>query len=145
MSFFDILQLGSSGLAAQRLRQEVISANIANVSTTRTPQGGPYVRKDVLFGTARVTCRFSDLLASQIDDGLRGVRVIKIIEDESPPIRRYEPDHPDADAQGYVSYPNINVIEEMVNMLEATRAYQANLNVINAAKSMALGAIDLGR
>ena len=114
MSFFNILNVGSSGLTSQRIRQEIISSNIANASTTRT--------------------------AEQI-----GVKVAEIIKDQAPPEKRFQPNHPDADADGYVSYPNVNVIEEMINMVEATRSYEANLSVINSTKSMALGAIDLGR
>ena len=145
MSFFDILRIGSSGLSAQRIRQEIISSNVANASTTRTEDGGPYVRKDVVFAPSRVSADFSDYLASYLDDGLRGVRVSEIIEDERPFLRRFMPNHPDADEDGYVSFPNISVIEEMVNLVEATRSYEANLAVMNATKSMVVGAIDLGR
>lgn len=144
MSFFDILNIGSSGLAAQRIRQEVISSNIANASTTRTPEGGPYVRKHVIFRTANVTSEFGEMLSSLTDDGLRGVKVVEITQDDRPPEQRFEPNHPDADADGNVSYPNINIIAEMVNMVEATRSYEANLAVMNATKLMALRAIDLG-
>lgn len=145
MSIFDILDIGSSGLAAQRIRQEMISSNLANASTTRTPDGGPYVRKDVVFTSSRLSSQFADVLSSTLNDGLRGVRVSEVVEDNSPPQRRFQPNHPDADVSGYVSYPNINLIEEMVNMVEATRSYEANLSIMNATKSMALGAIDLGR
>lgn len=143
MSIFDILDIGSSGLAAQRIRQEIISSNLANASTTRTAEGGPYVKKDVVFTASKLG--FADALSSAMDDGLRGVRVSEIIEDERAPQKRFQPGHPDADSEGYVSYPNINVIEEMVNMVEATRSYEANLSIMNATKSMAQGAIELGR
>ncbi|MBN1593356.1 MAG: flagellar basal body rod protein FlgC [Candidatus Coatesbacteria bacterium] len=145
MSIFDILDIGSSGLAAQRLRQEIISSNIANASTTRTPDGGPYVRKDVVFQTSNATAKFGEIFSSLVDDGLRGVRVSEVIEDESPGQKRFQPNHPDADAEGYVLFPNVNPISEMVNMVEATRSYEANLSVMNASKSMAIKAIDLGR
>ena len=145
MSIFDILEVGSSGLAAQRMRQEIISSNIANASTTRTPDGGPYVRKDVVFETANVTSKFGEIFAGLTDNGLRGVRVSEILQDNRPAQKRFQPNHPDADADGYVRYPNVNIIAEMVNMVEATRSYEANLTIMNASKSMALRAIDLGR
>ena len=145
MSFLDILRIGSSGLSAQRIRQEIISSNVANASTTRTEDGKPYVRKDVVFAPSRVSADFNDYLTSYLDGGLQGVRVSEIIEDERPFVRRFMPNHPDADGEGYVSFPNVNVIEEMVNLVEATRSYEANLSVMNATKSMAVGAIDLGK
>ncbi len=145
MSIFDILDVGSSGLAAQRMRQEIISSNIANASTTRTPDGGPYVRKDVVFETANVTSKFGEVLSALTDNGLRGVQVSEILQDNQPPQRRFQPNHPDADADGYVRYPNVNIIAEMVNMVEATRSYEANLTIMNASKSMALRAIELGK
>lgn len=145
MSIFDILDVGSSGLAAQRMRQEIISSNIANASTTRTPDGGPYVRKDVVFETANVTSKFGEIFSALTDSGLRGVRVSEILQDNRPAQKRFQPNHPDADTDGYVRYPNVNIIAEMVNMVEATRSYEANLTIMNASKSMALRAIDLGR
>jgi flagellar basal-body rod protein FlgC len=144
MSFFNILSVGSSGLTSQRIRQEIISSNIANASTTRTAEGGPYVRKDVVFRSANVSSKFGDVLASHLGREQIGVKVAEIIKDQAPPEKRFQPNHPDADAEGFVSYPNVNVIEEMINMVEATRSYEANLSVINSTKSMALGAIDLG-
>jgi len=145
MSIFDILDVGSSGLAAQRMRQETISSNIANASTTRTPDGGPYVRKDVVFETANVTSKFGQIFSALTDNGLRGVRVAQVLKDNQPAQKRFQPNHPDADAEGYVRYPNINMISEMVNMVEATRSYEANLTIMNASKSMALRAIELGK
>ena len=145
MSIFDILDVGSSGLAAQRMRLEMISSNIANASTTRTPDGGPYVRKDVVFETANVTSKFGEIFSALTDSGLRGVRVSEILQDNRPAQKRFQPNHPDADTDGYVRYPNVNIIAEMVNMVEATRSYEANLTIMNASKSMALRAIDLGR
>jgi len=145
MSIFDILDVGSSGLAAQRMRLEMISSNIANASTTRTPDGGPYVRKDVVFETANVTSTFGEIFSGLTDNGLRGVRVSEILQDNRPAQRRFQPNHPDADAHGYVRYPNVNIIAEMVNMVEATRSYEANLTIMNASKSMALRAIGLGK
>ncbi|MBN2209351.1 MAG: flagellar basal body rod protein FlgC [Candidatus Coatesbacteria bacterium] len=145
MSLFDVLDVSSSGLTAQRMRLETISSNIANASTTRTPEGGPYARQDIVFKTADVTSKFGDVFSALTDDGLRGVQVSEILEDTKPPQLRFEPNHPDADADGYVRYPNINIITEMVNMVEATRSYEANLTMMNASKSLALQAIDLGK
>lgn len=145
MSFFDILDIGSSGLAAQRMRQEVISSNIANASTTRTPEGGPYVRKDVVFRTSDITSKFGEIFSSLTDDGLRGVKVSEVLEDDRPAQKRFQPNHPDADPDGYVRYPNVNMIAEMVNMVEATRSYEANLSIMNASKTMAVRAIELGK
>jgi len=151
MSLFDVLDVSSSGLTAQRMRLETISSNIANASTTRTPAGGPYARQDIVFKTADVTSKggsqsaFGDVFSALSDEGPQGVQVSEILEDKQAPQLRFEPNHPDADADGYVHYPNINIITEMVNMVEATRSYEANLTMMNASKSLALQAIDLGK
>ncbi|PLX69232.1 MAG: flagellar basal body rod protein FlgC [Denitrovibrio sp.] len=133
MSFFDILGVASTGMSAQRIRLSSISANLANTHTTRTDSGGPYQRQDVVF--------------KQIMDGelKGGVKVTEVIKDEKPPILKYEPGHPDADEAGYVAYPNINPIEEMVNMLETTKSYEANTTVLSTAKQLAMKALELGK
>lgn len=133
MSFFDIMELSSTGLSAQRIRINTISANLANAETTRTEDGGPYKRKDVLF--------------KQVMEGALagGVKVDKIVEDEKPPVLKFQPDHPDANEEGYVAYPNINPIEEMVNLLEASKSYEANVTVLNTAKQLALRSLEIGR
>jgi flagellar basal-body rod protein FlgC len=133
MGFMHIMDVSATGLSAQRIRIGSISSNLANAQTTRTEEGGPYKRKDVLF--------------EQIMKGEHagGVRVQKIVPDEKPPVLKYEPDHPDANEEGYVAYPNVNPIEEMVNMLEASKSYEANAMVFETAKQLALRALEIGR
>src|SRR5207302_8151306 len=111
---------------AQRKRAEVSSSNLANSQTTRTEEGGPYRRQDVVFQTMS----FKDSLGSAMDGGVAGVEVSDLVSDSHPFDRRYDPGHPDADAEGYVSYPNVNVMEEMANLVEASRSYEANIAAI---------------
>src|SRR5882724_5227922 len=139
MGLLDSMTIASQGMTAERTRLEVIASNLANANTTRTPEGGPYRRRDVIFSTTDIQSGFS----SELDRASHGVEVQEIVPDNSQPVRRYEPGHPDADAQGYVSMPNINPLEETVNMMTATRAYQSNLTVFNAAKDMARATIDI--
>lgn len=145
MDFLDSLTISSSGLSAQRVRMNVISSNLANINTTRTTQGGPYQRKDVVFAASPVNRTFQDVLQSQFAQKLPGVEVAGVIPDQRPPLMRFDPQHPDADEQGYVAMPNINLMEEMVNMISATRSYEANVAAINATKNMALKALEIGR
>ncbi len=144
MDFLTSMQIGASGLTAQRQRMDAIASNLANIETTRTPEGGPYKRKDVIF-TALPLDPFSVTLNDVLADQVRKVMVTEVVEDQSPPIMVYNPNHPDANRDGYVAMPNINLMEEMVNLINATRSFEANVQSINAAKSMALRAIDLGR
>lgn len=123
----------------------VISSNLANVQTTRTPEGGPYRRRDVVFAAAPLRSSFDEVFARTLDDGLAEVGVADIVIDGSPPKMVYDPNHPDSNASGYVAMPNINVIEEMVNMLSATRSYEANVTAIQSAKGMALKALEIAR
>jgi flagellar basal-body rod protein FlgC len=145
MDFFDALHISSSGLSAQRLRMNLISANLANINTTRTKTGGPYRRKDPVFATQLPTPSFRKVLADKQQEMLPEVKVIGIVEDPRSPITKYDPTHPDADGNGYVALPNINVVEEMVNMISASRSYEANVTAIKAAKEMALRALEIGR
>jgi len=145
MDFFDALHVSSSGLSAQRLRMNLISANLANMNTTRTKAGGPYRRKDPVFAAQAPGGSFREMLRSRQKEMLTKVAVIGIVEDSRAPIRRYDPKHPEADRNGYVSLPNINVMEEMVNMISATRSYEANVSAIKAAKAMALKALEIGQ
>ena len=147
MGFFNSLDIGASGLTAQRVRMDTISQNIANVNTTRTEDGTPYRRKDVLFEERSDSNSFSSMLSSASDklSNGQGVRVTKIIEDNSDFKKVYDPGHPYADADGYVSMPNVDVVTEMVNMISATRSYEANVTSINATKSMALKALEIGK
>ena len=147
MGYFDSLSIGASALTAQRLRMDTISQNLANVNTTRTENGTPYRRKLVIFEEKSPSSPFSDYLSESSKSMFvgQGVRVSKITEDATPFKRVYDPGHPDSDKDGYVQMPNIDVITEMVNMISATRAYEANVTSINTSKSMALKALDIGR
>ncbi len=135
MDIFKAFNISASALVAQKIRMNTIASNLANVNTTRTPEGGPYKRRDVVF---------TSFLIDEVK-ALEGVRVVDVVEDNSPPKVVYAPEHPDADENGFVKMPNINLIEEMVNMMMATRAYEANVNAFNITKSMYLKALELGR
>ena len=145
MNVFDALQVSSSGLSAQRLRLNLIAENIANVNTTSTYQGGPYVRQEPVFAAMQQSRSFQDLLDLQFRPQDAEVSVIDVIEDPRPPIIKYMPGHPDADQDGLVRLPNINIFEEMVNMIAAQRSYEANVTTVNAAKSMAMKALEIGK
>jgi flagellar basal-body rod protein FlgC len=123
------------------MRVEVSSSNLANSQTTRTPEGGPYRRKDVVFQTTP----FKESLGLAMDNSVDGVEVSDVLDDPRPFDRRYEPGHPDADAQGYVAYPNVNTLEEMTNLVEASRSYEANLSAIAIVKSMISRTLEIGR
>ncbi len=135
MNLFGMLEVSGSALGAERWRAEVVSANMANAETTRTPQGGAYRRQLVVF-RARPMPRFPMMLASLRHQVQPGVRVDRIVADASPMPSRYEPGHPDADSQGYVTYPNVNPVMEMTDLLSAVRAYQLNASAVQAAKNM---------
>jgi len=144
MNLFRVLDISGSALLAERLRAEVVSANLANAETTRTDTGGPYQRMHVVFG-ARPAARpnFGMTLASFADLHAEDVRVVNVVADQTPPVRRFEPGHPDADGQGYVSYPAINPAEEMVNLMGAARAYEMNAAAITSTKNMIQTAITI--
>lgn len=137
MGSFSSLDISASGLSAQRIRMDVIATNIANANATRTAQGGPYKRQEVVFA-ARMD-------QAGLDADTVGVDVPQIVTDPTPPRQVYDPGHPDADARGYVLMPNVNVVQEMVDMISATRAYEANVTAMNATKSMAAKALEIGR
>ncbi len=148
MSLFRSLITSASGLTAQRMRMDVISNNLANINTTRTENGEAYRRQVVLFAERQPS--FDALLAGDLNPSAspkvgHGVRVTAISVDQSELRRVYEPGHPDADAEGYVSYPNVNPVTEMVDMISASRAYEANVTAVNAAKAMAAKALEIGR
>jgi flagellar basal-body rod protein FlgC len=145
MDLYDALHTSSTGLAAQRLRMNLISANLANVNTTRTPEGGPYRRKEVVFEARSRGKSFRDVLQSRQNRQPADVQASRIIEDQRTPIVKFAPHHPDADEKGYVALPHINVMEEMVNMISATRSYEANITAVRAAKDMALKALEIGK
>lgn len=145
MDLFDALHTSSAGLSAQRLRMNLIAANLANVQTTRSAEGGPYRRREVVFAAAPGLPAFRDVLRARRDLRLPEVKAVEIFADPRPPVKKFDPQHPDADPQGYVAYPNVNVMEEMVNMMTATRSYEANIAAVRAAKEMALKALEIGR
>jgi len=145
MDFFDALNTSSAALSAQRLRMNLISGNLANVNTTRTAAGGPYRRKEAVFAAQPHNQSFNQVLADRQNNTIASVKVARVIEDRNPPVMKYDPRHPDADAKGYVAMPNINLMEEMVNMISATRGYEANVTALKAAKDMALKALEIGR
>lgn len=146
MGFLDSINISASALTAEKLRMDIISKNIANANTTRTANGTPYRRQVVVFEGAGNNVPFSQYLsdASKTMIG-SGVKVKGIVEDKSPFKLVYEPGNPDADENGYVKMPNVDVMTEMVNMITASRAYEANVTAINSAKSMAMKALEIGR
>jgi flagellar basal-body rod protein FlgC len=143
MSLFSSLAVSASGMAAQRTRAEVITENLANAETTRTPDGGPYRRKDVVFESNGSGTSFASVLSDAMVPG--GVSVSGIHIDESDPEQRYQPGHPDAGPDGYVAYPRINPAEEMVDLQSASRGYQANIASMSAVKDMIQHSIDILR
>ncbi|MBT8331482.1 MAG: flagellar basal body rod protein FlgC [Deltaproteobacteria bacterium] len=145
MDFFDALNISASGLSAQRLRMNLISANLANISTTRTRTGGPYRRKDPVFAAQAPEASFRNVLRNRQTELLKEVTVVGIVEDTRKPIMKYDPTHPDANDNGYLAMPNINMMEEMVNMISATRSYEAGITAIQSAKDMALKALEIGQ
>jgi flagellar basal-body rod protein FlgC len=139
MNLITALDVNATGLTAQRKRVEVTSSNLANSQTTRTDEGGPYRRKDVVFQT------FKQSLGMAIGDGIEGVEVSEVVDDPRPFDRRYQPGHPDADAQGYVAYPNVDVMTEIANLVEGSRTYEANLSAIAVVKAMIARTLEIGR
>jgi flagellar basal-body rod protein FlgC len=137
MNLFGVLDINASALTAERERAEVVASNMANAETTRTPAGGPYKKQFVVFGTEEIgRGKFAQTFSCLADFHARGVKVEKVVQDQAPAIRRYEPGHPDADADGYVAYPDINPAEEMVNLMGAAQAYQLNVAAVQATKGM---------
>jgi flagellar basal-body rod protein FlgC len=134
MKLLNLMDTMASGLSAQRTRLEVASANLANAQTTRSPDGGPYRRREVVFAASVGG-----------EEGVGGVEVAEIKKDEAPPRMEYDPGHPDANGEGYVAYPNISVVEEMVDMITASRAYEAGVTAMRTASGMADRALSIGR
>jgi flagellar basal-body rod protein FlgC len=143
MSLFSSISVSASGMAAQRARTEVLVENLANSETTRTPEGGPYRRKDVVFSEDSSLGSFSSELDSALGTNMSGVVVSEVAIDSSNPEMRYQPGHPDADKDGYVAYPRINPAEDMVDLLGASRGYEANVAAISAVKDMINKSLDL--
>ncbi len=143
MSFLNSLDIGKNALSAQRLRMDVITQNISNAETTRTADGGPYTRQLVVF---EERTSFKQLLGEKRKrTNYEGVTVAAVVEDDAPYVPVYDPTHPDADENGYVMMPNVDTTKEMLDLMAATRSYEANVTAINAVKAMASRALQIGR
>ena len=145
MDFMTALDISASGLTAERTHINIISMNLANVKTTRTETGGPYRRKSVEMAATPVDDSFSKQMRGALDRELRGVRVMNVVQDKRPFKMVYEPGHPDADSEGMVKYPDINVVEEMANLMTAQRGYEANVTSIDTIKAMYNKALEIAR
>ncbi|RII29989.1 MAG: flagellar basal body rod protein FlgC [Geobacter sp.] len=145
MDFFTSMNVSASALSAERTRMNLISSNLANASTTRTPEGGPYKRKDAVFAATPLQSPFTRALDRASSQGINQVQVMQIVEDQNAPRMQYDPGNPDANPQGYVAMPNVNVMEEMADMLSATRSYEANVTAVQSAKSMALKTLEISK
>ena len=145
MDLLTSLKISSSGLAANRKRMAAINSNIANAQTTKTAEGGPYRRKEVAFGSEPARESFAEILEGELDEKAQTVHATEVISSNRPPILKYEPGHQDADENGYVAYPDINTMEEMANLIEASRSYEANITALNTTKSMAIKDLEIGK
>lgn len=144
MNLFGLMDVSGSALQAERLRAEVVTSNMANANTTRTPEGGPYRRQEVVFESAASDQGvFANHLLSESNGDVGGVKIAAVVSDKSPGLRRYDPGHPDADKNGYVTYPNINPLTEMVDLMSAARAYDLNSSAVEATKGMIDTSIDI--
>ncbi len=145
MNFLNALDISSSGLASQRTRMNLIAMNLSHMQTTRTPEGGPYRRKMPVFDTQPLFQGFRGNLRDSLDRELEDVQVNEVVQDQRDFKMVFDPSHPDADEFGYVLMPNINVVEEMVDMISAKRGYEANVTAVKASQNMALKALDILR
>jgi len=148
MNLFKMFSISGAGMAAQRERMSVITGNLANTETTRTPEGGPYRRRNVVFQAVPSNGEFADMLSENLldhPDGLLSVEVAGINQSSRAPRQIYDPKHPDANAEGYVSLPDINIMEEMVDLMSAVRSYEANLTAYNATKGLVRRLLEIGR
>jgi flagellar basal-body rod protein FlgC len=137
MNLLGVMDISGSALTAERERAEVLASNMANAETTRTAKGSPYQRQLVIFGTRKAaSATFDGVLSGFSDRYAQGVEVKRVVPDPTPPVQRYDPGHPDADRQGYVSYPAINPVEEMVNLMGAARSFEVNVAAVQATKNM---------
>jgi len=143
MDIFTTMKISSSALKAQRVRINTISSNLANIDTTRTPEGGPYRKREVVFQSSQRD--FADTLDSRLRDAAHGVEVSHIQASSKPFRMVYEPSHPDANDEGMLAMPNVDLVEETADMMSASRAYEANVTVVKSAKRMALKALEIGR
>lgn len=146
MGLFQAFDISATGMTAQRFRTDIIAENVANVNTTRTENGDPYRRKIVTFQEKDVTPFSNVLQGTRQQYTGNGVKVVSVSEDDSTDfIMKYDPSHPDADENGYVSYPNVNIVTEMTNLIDASRAYEANATAFDASKSMAQAGLQIGK
>jgi flagellar basal-body rod protein FlgC len=146
MNLFGLMHISGSALLAERERAEMSASNLANAETTRTIEGGPYKRQNVVFAASHpLSNGFSATLANFTDIHTQTVQVAGVVQDESAPVHRFDPGHPDADAAGYVNYPNVNPVEESVNLMEAARSYQLNVSAIQTTKAMIQAAIQIAQ
>ena len=143
MSLFSAMSVSASGMAAERTRAELLVQNLANSETTRTAEGGPYRRKDVVFSSAPQAAEFAAVFQTELNSGAMGVEVSDVIEDTREPDKRYMPGHPDADKDGYVAFPRVNPAEDMVDLVGSSRGYAGNVAAMQAVKDMILRSIDL--
>lgn len=145
MGLFDAIEIAGSGLAAERLRMDVTAGNLANAQTTQGANGQPYRRREVVLQEAQPGQSFGSILASASASPVNGVQVAGVVEDPSPPRKVYDPGHPDADAQGYVTLPNVNPVTEMVDLISASRSYEANVTSMQTAKTLFSKTLELLR
>jgi flagellar basal-body rod protein FlgC len=139
MDFLDVFSVTASGLTAQRVRLQAVSSNMANARSTRTEGGGPYRRKLTVFEAQEHG------FGNALEQAMSKVQVTEVVESDEPPILHFDPGHPDADAEGYVAYPNVNILEEMVDMMQTSRVYEANTNVVRTTRQLADSALLFGR
>ncbi len=139
MDFIDVFNVSASGLTAQRVRLQAVASNMANARSTRTEEGGPYQRKLTVFESQ------SDQFGDALEQAMSTVQVREVVASEEPPILHFDPGHPDADEDGYVAYPNVNILEEMVDMMQTSRVYEANTNVVKTTRQLADTALQIGR
>ncbi len=144
MNVFSAMEIVSSALSAQRTRLNVTASNLANAQTTRTEEGGPYRRKDPVFASEPIANRFKEMLDDRLAKEAQSVNVVSVETDQNPPRQVYDPGHPDADESGFVAYPNVTVVEEMVNMIMASRAYDAGVTAMQSMSNMARSALRIG-
>lgn len=145
MDLLKAMQISGTSLNTQRTVMNVISSNVANAQTTRTEAGGPYRRRIPVLSPSALQTDFSKVLSSRLDQELAGVEVKEVLQDMSELATRHDPNHPDADEAGYVTLPNVNILEEMVQLMSAARNYEASVTAFNAAKTMILKALEIGR
>jgi flagellar basal-body rod protein FlgC len=146
MNLLGVMEISGSALTAERERAEVLASNLANAQVTRTGSGSPYQRQMVMFGTRKASeGTFAGMLSGFSDRYAQGVEVKRVVADATPPVQRYEPGHPDADSQGYVAYPAINPLEEVVNLMGAARSYELNVAAVQATKNMISQSLEILR